>query len=127
MERTLPEPPNLGPNPSGRQRLQYGLLDFQDIALFYWPPYRQRRRDFDLREQCLILGHRNPRLRSITVEELIEVQEWIGRSKTITSEEQRIDIRAWRLGLDEGDLKALTKLMEEDLKRARRTMGKITC
>jgi len=110
---------NLGPNTSDHQPQRFGLLDFQDIALFLWPPYRQCKRPFTTNEQCLILKYRNARLIDLTQVELVEVQAWIERSEIITVEERDVNMRNWRINLDEKGLEVLFKRMEEDLKRAR--------
>lgn len=95
----------------------FGLLDLQDIALFLWPPYRQRD-EFTMTEQRLILRHRNPKLRSITREELVEVQEWMDDSEYITVEGKTVDIRDWRMWLGEKELGEKMERMEEDLSMA---------
>ena len=96
----------------------FGLLDFQDIALFLWPPYRQHS-GFDLDDQCLIMKHRNPRLQEITEEDMVEIQEWMDTSQIITVEGNSVDIRKWRQWLCEKELESLSLRMEQDLKQAR--------
>ena len=112
----MTDAPNAGPNPEGFGPKPWGLLDFQDVAIFVWPDQRE----FDIEEQCLILQHRNAKLKDLTPEELAETREWISRSHTIDAEGQKVDLRAWRMGLKHKDLKKLVKRMEEDLKWARR-------
>ncbi len=104
------------PNPEGFGPKPWGLLDFQDVAIFVWPTQRE----FEIQEQCLILQHRNAKLKDLTPEELIEIRGWISRSYTIDAEGQKVDLRAWRRGLKYKDLKKLVKRMEADLKWARR-------
>ena len=86
------------------------------MAIFVWP----NQHEFDIKEQCLILQHRNPRLKDLTQEKLAETREWISRSQAIDVEDQKVDLRAWRMGLKPKELKKLVKRMEEDLKWARR-------
>ena len=112
----MTDSPNAGPNPEGFGPKPWGLLDFQDVAIFVWPDQRE----FDIQEQCLILQHRNAKLKDLTPEELAETREWISRSHTIDAEGQKVDLRAWRMGLKHKDLKKLVKRMEQDLKWARR-------
>lgn len=95
----------------------YGLLDLQDVALFLWPSYRYHN-GFNLEDQCLILKHRNSRLREISEEDLVEILAWMTESKTITVEDESVDIRKWRLRLGEEELSTRVKRMDEDLKRA---------
>lgn len=114
---------NLGPNTPAYEPQRYGLLDYQDVALFLWPPYRQRERAFDVSEQCLILKHRNARLGDVTQVELVEVQAWIEKSKTIRVEGKEVDLRDWRLHLSEEELQARVKRMGEDLKRSKTILG----
>lgn len=113
------DPPNLGPNTPDHKPQRFGLLDFRDIALFLWPPYRQRKRTFTTNEQCLILKYRNAALFNITQVELVEVQAWMERSKTITVEEKAVNMHDWRINLEEENLATLVVRMEEDLKRAK--------
>ena len=108
--------PNAGPNPEGFGPKPWGLLDFQDVAIFIWP----EKREFEIQEQCLILQHRNAKLKDLTPDVLNEVREWISGSRTIDAEGQKVDLRAWLKGLKPKDLKKLVKKMEADLKSARR-------
>ncbi|KAK3168448.1 hypothetical protein OEA41_004896 [Lepraria neglecta] len=110
----MTDPPNLGPNLPGFCPNPWGLLDFQDIAIFYWPDLR----DFSLEEQCLILKHRNARLKDITPEELERIEEWMSDSDTINIEGRKVDLWEWRKGLKNKELRKLVKKMEEDLKWA---------
>lgn len=116
-------PGNLGPNTPAYEPQRYGLLDYQDIALFLWPPYRQREHAFNVSEQCLILRHRNARLADMAQVELVEVQSWIEKSETIRVEGKEVDLRDWRLHLSEEELKARVKRMGEDLKRSKTILG----
>lgn len=108
--------PNPGPNPEGFGPKPWGLLDFQDVAIFLWP----EKREFEIEEQCLILQHRNAKLKDLTLEGLNQVREWISQSRTIDAEEQKVDLRAWRKGLKPKALKKLIQRMEADLKSASR-------
>ena len=112
----ITDTPNAGPNPEGFGPKPWGLLDFQDVAIFVWPDQRE----FDIQEQCLILQHRSPKLKDLTPEQLVETREWIIRSHTIDAEGQKVDLRAWRKGLKPKDSKKLVKRMEADLKWARK-------
>jgi len=118
IDNTQSHPAILGPNTPDHKPQRFGLLDFRDIALFLWPPYRQRKRRFTTNEQCLILKYRNAALIDLTQVELVEVQAWMERSETITVEEKNVSMRDWRLNLNEEDLGALVKQMMEDLNRA---------
>lgn len=100
----------------------FGLLDFQDIALFLWPPWRLHG-GFELEEQCLILKHRNSRLQNLTLEELVEVQHWMDESEYITAEGDNVNIREWRIWLSVEELRSLIEKMDQDLKRARSMMA----
>jgi len=113
------DPPNLGPSTGDHTPQRFGLLDFQDIALFLWPPYRERECPFTTDEQCLVLRHRNARLTDLTQVELVEVQAWMERSETIAVEGTGVNLRKWRINLDEKKFQGLAKRMEEDLTRAR--------
>ena len=104
--------PNLGPNPPGFYPKPWGLLDFQDIAIFYWLDLRK----FGLEEQCLILKHRNARLKDKMPEELERIEEWMSNSDNINVGGQKVDIWEWRRELRNKELKKLVKKMEEDLK-----------
>lgn len=112
----ITDSPNAGPNPVGFGPKPWGLLDFQDVAIFIWPD----KCEFEIQEQCLILQHRNAKLKDLTPEDLNKVREWISRSRTIDAEGQKVDLHAWRKGLKPKDLKKLVKKMEADLKSARR-------
>ena len=70
-------------------------------------------------EQRLILRHRNPKLRRITREELVEVQEWMDESEYITVEGNTVDIREWRMSLSDNELRDRLEQMDEDLPMAR--------
>ena len=115
VRRITTDSPNAGPNPEGFGPKPWGLLDFQDVAIFLWPD----KREFEIQEQCLILKHRNAKLRDLTPEDLNKVREWISGSRTIDAEEQKVDLRAWRKGLKPKELKKLIQKMEADLKSAR--------
>ena len=106
--------PNLGPNPPGYCSKPWGLLDFQDIAIFKWPGLRE----FDLEEQCLILKHRNARLKDITLEELGELEKWIQDSRTVDVEGRKVNLWLWRKKLGPKELNKLVERMEEDLEQA---------
>ena len=107
---------NPGPNPEGFGPKPWCLLDFQDVAIFIWPGQRE----FEIQEQCQILQHRNAKLKDLTPEELIEVKDWISQSHNIDAEGQKVDLRAWRKGLNHMAMKKRVKRMEADLKSARR-------
>lgn len=110
----ITDSPNTGPNPEGFGPKPWGLLDFQDVAIFLCPD----KRVFEIEEQCLILQHRNAKLKDLTPEELNAVREWITQSRTINVEGEKVDLGTWRRGLKPKDLKKLTKRMEADLKSA---------
>ena len=110
----ITDSPNTGPNPEGFGPKPWGLLDFQDVAIFLCP----EKRIFEIKEQCLILQHRNAKLKDLTPEELNAVREWITQSRTIDVEGEKVDLGAWRRGLKPKDLKKLIKTMEADLKSA---------
>ena len=78
----MSNPPKLGPNPPGFCPRPWGLLDFQDIAIFYWLDLRE----FGLEEQCLILKHRNARLKDKMPEELERIEERMSNSDNINIE-----------------------------------------
>jgi len=48
----------------------------------------------------------------------VEILAWMTESKTITVEDESVDIRKWRLRLGEEELSTRVKRMDEDLKRA---------
>ena len=110
-------PPNLGPNPPGHVTPRFGLLDFEDIALFLWP-WQIKKRDFTPEEHCIILKHRNPHLHDLTEERVANLMQWIDESEYITVEGKNIDMRNWRKQLKAGRLKKMTEQMEQDLDRA---------
>ena len=68
----------------------------------------------------MVLRHRNARLKDLTVEELVEVEEWMIQSHIIDAEGQKIDVRAWRKGLKPMELLRIVNRVEQDLERATR-------
>lgn len=105
--------PNLGPNPPGFRPKPWGLLDFQEVALFCWP--EPGLREFSLKEQCEILKSRNKGLPDLTPELLEGVKEWMENSDTIDVEDQKVDFREWRKGLTEEELEALVTRLDQAL------------